>query len=82
MRHFSIVCALFMSVLFAGSLSAQRKKSSGSADHSSEISLDAFEFRNIGPAFLSGRIADIAIDPQQRESMVCGGRIWWCLEDR
>ena len=26
--------------------------------------LDAFEFRNIGPAFLSGRIADIALNPQ------------------
>ena len=79
MRHFSIVCALFMSALFAGPLSAQRKKSSGSADNSSEISLDAFEFRNIGPAFLSGRIADIAIDPNNENRWfvaVGSGGVW------
>ena len=28
-----------------------------------EIDLGAFKFRNVGPAFLSGRIADIAIHP-------------------
>ena len=79
MRHLSIVCALFMSVLFVGSLSAQRKKSSESTDHTSEISLDAFEFRNIGPAFLSGRIADIAIDPNNENRWfvaVGSGGVW------
>ena len=28
-----------------------------------EAALGGFEFRSIGPAFMSGRIADIAIDP-------------------
>ena len=28
-----------------------------------ENALDDFKFRSIGPAFMSGRIADIAIDP-------------------
>ena len=26
--------------------------------------LDGLQFRNIGPAFMSGRISDIAIDPK------------------
>jgi len=29
-----------------------------------DLSLDAFKFRNVGPAFLSGRIADIAVHPE------------------
>ena len=28
-----------------------------------ETALEGFEFRSVGPAFMSGRIADIAIDP-------------------
>ena len=49
-------------LLPTGLLIAQR---GGKSDTSSknEVSLDAFKFRNIGPAFLSGRIADIAIHP-------------------
>ena len=42
--------------------------SSGSADNTEAKSgiagaLGGFKFRSIGPAFMSGRIADIAIDP-------------------
>ena len=33
-------------------------------EKAAEISLEAFKFRNIGPAFLSGRIADIAVHPE------------------
>ena len=42
-------------------LEAQRKKKK--VEKADEISLEAFKFRNIGPAFLSGRIADIAVHP-------------------
>ena len=38
---------------------AKKKK----VEKAAEISLEAFKFRNIGPAFLSGRIADIAVHP-------------------
>ena len=42
-------------------LQAQRKKKA--AAPAKEVNINAFKFRNVGPAFLSGRIADIAIHP-------------------
>ena len=47
---------------------AQRKRKSKSSSSNEEkkedkVSLAAFKFRNVGPAFLSGRIADIAVHP-------------------
>ena len=44
-------------------LSAQRRKSKA-PEKKEQLPLQAFKFRNIGPAFLSGRIADIAIHPE------------------
>ena len=37
-----------------------------SKDHESLVksALNGFNFRSVGPAFMSGRIADIAIDPK------------------
>ncbi len=37
------------------------------------------EFRSIGPAFMSGRIGDIAVDPVKRSTWyiaVCSGNVW------
>ena len=53
---------VFLLAIF--STSAQKKKDTKNASSADEISLDAFKMRNIGPAFLSGRIADIVFDPQ------------------
>ncbi|MDA0950869.1 MAG: glycosyl hydrolase, partial [Bacteroidetes bacterium] len=79
MKHLNTLLVLLMSMVVTISMNAQRKKSSESADNSSESSLDAFEFRNIGPAFLSGRIADIAIDPNNENRWfvaVGSGGVW------
>ncbi|MBC2838456.1 sialidase family protein [Robiginitalea sp. SC105] len=57
---------LTLSALFlmtGGPLSAQRKKSN-TTEKKDELPLQAFAFRNIGPAFLSGRIADLVIHPE------------------
>ena len=46
---------------------------------SDNISLSAFKFRNVGPAFLSGRIADISIDPNNSSVWyvaVGSGGVW------
>jgi len=78
MKQFHLLMALTMSMVLTGSLDAQRKKSSSNTS-ANEVSLDAFEFRNIGPAFLSGRIADIAIDPQNENRWfvaVGSGGVW------
>jgi len=75
---------LFLSLLsFAmllGTMDAQaqsRKKTS--AVKAKEVSLDAFKFRNIGPAFLSGRISDIAVHPENDNLWyvaVASGGVW------
>ena len=44
-------------------LLAQRKKKKEGTSKKTQLPLGAFEFRNVGPAFLSGRIADIVFHP-------------------
>ena len=44
-------------------LVAQRKKKKEKTSKKAQLPLGAFEFRNVGPAFLSGRIADIVFHP-------------------
>lgn len=45
-------------ILYCFPVEAQEKTPNPVAD-----ALNGFSFRSIGPAFMSGRIADIAIDP-------------------
>ncbi len=75
MRNTSIIVLLLASLFVISPLNAQRKKDVGNK----EFSLDALKFRNIGPAFLSGRIADIAIDPNNENLWyvaVGSGGVW------
>jgi photosystem II stability/assembly factor-like uncharacterized protein len=58
---------------------AQRKLRKVSDPKLNEVSLDAFSFRNVGPAFLSGRIADIAVHPKNESVWyvaVGSGGVW------
>ena len=58
---------------------AQRKKRKATEPKPNEVSLDAFSFRNVGPAFLSGRIADIAVHPNNESVWyvaVGSGGVW------
>ena len=55
--------ALFMLLFSIEEVLAQRRKKT-TEETSDKVSLDAFKFRNIGPAFLSGRISDIAMHPE------------------
>jgi photosystem II stability/assembly factor-like uncharacterized protein len=58
---------------------AQRKNRKKADAKPSEVSLDAFSFRNVGPAFLSGRIADIAVHPNNESVWyvaVGSGGVW------
>ena len=57
----STLCALLF-FPFQG-IEAQRKQKN-QKQKAKEVSLDAFKFRNVGPAFLSGRIADIVFHPE------------------
>ncbi|MDC3051215.1 glycosyl hydrolase [Bacteroidota bacterium] len=62
------------------SFSQNKRKSSSKAYD--KVSLNDFNFRNIGPAFLSGRIADIAIDSNNENIWyvaVGSGGVWKTL---
>ena len=76
--------SLFMSIIGAllifpvQGIEAQRKQKNKKAE-AKELSLDAFKFRNIGPAFLSGRIADIVTHPENENVWyvaVGSGGVW------
>lgn len=45
-------------------LEAQKRKNKKTTESTPTVSLEAFNLRNVGPAFLSGRIADIKTHPE------------------
>ena len=55
---------LFLFLSFFCNLNAQVKSKKSSI----EQALNGFTFRSIGPAFMSGRIADIAIDSENENT--------------
>ena len=58
---------------------AQRKKNKAPKTTEQAIPLEGFRFRNIGPAFLSGRIADIVFHPDNENVWyvaVGSGGVW------
>ncbi len=63
-RFFLLLLALGLFVFQGTPAHAQRKKNKAPDAAKQELPLQAFKFRNIGPAFLSGRIADIALHPE------------------
>ncbi|UTW46309.1 glycosyl hydrolase [bacterium SCSIO 12696] len=71
-----LVCALLISAftLFPHEVTAADKDGPMNSE-----TFNGLEFRNIGPAFMSGRIADIAIDPNNRNTWFVGvgsGGVW------
>ena len=57
----------------------QSSKDSKKSKNPVKSALNAFKFRSIGPAFMSGRIADIAIDPKNENVWyvaVGSGGVW------
>ena len=64
---------------FCSLVHAQKKGRTSEKTNSTEIAMDGLKLRNIGPAFLSGRIADIAIHPKDQNVWyvaVASGGIW------
>ena len=58
---------------------SQRKRNQKDNSKYQQVSLNAFKFRNIGPGFLSGRIADIAIHPENENTWYVAagsGGVW------
>lgn len=68
------ILPLWFIILFAGSAVAQDKE-----DNLMEKAVSGLKWRNIGPAFCSGRIADIAIHPDDEHTWyvaVGSGGVW------
>jgi hypothetical protein len=84
MKQLSIkLFALLMAAILASpSLPAQRRENRGgteSQDPLSGISMNGFRWRSIGPALTSGRISDIAVNPQNHSEFYvapASGNVW------
>jgi photosystem II stability/assembly factor-like uncharacterized protein len=65
--------------LFPLSLVAQHGKTTANEPSKNEASYDGLKFRNIGPAFMSGRVADIALNPDNENMWyvaIGSGGVW------
>lgn len=70
---------LTLSICIIGASFAQRSKSTSAAKPIDTKLFSNFKFRNIGPALMSGRIADLAIDPTNENVWyvaVASGGVW------
>lgn len=76
-----IVCLILFGLFFSPSLMDAKKKPSTKAPESkmSAGTFSGLKFRNIGPAFCSGRIADFAVNPNDYSEYyvaVAAGNVW------
>ena len=62
MKRLFIITFIFL-IVFNSESQRKRNSSNNTSVNKSDISISALRLRNVGPAFLSGRIADIAIHP-------------------
>ena len=62
MKRLFIITFIFL-IVFNSESQRKRNLSNNTSVNKSDISISALRLRNVGPAFLSGRIADIAIHP-------------------
>ncbi|MEN8928333.1 MAG: glycosyl hydrolase, partial [Flavobacteriales bacterium] len=72
MKNFKFLSVLLLSLFVSTTILSQKSPSLKSA-------LNGFKFRSLGPAFMSGRIADIAIDPTNENVWyvaVGSGGVW------
>jgi photosystem II stability/assembly factor-like uncharacterized protein len=73
------IALLLIGILFSYSAEAKKKKSKIKADTIKSSVLGGLKWRNIGPAFSSGRIADFAVNPNNPSEYyvaVASGHVW------
>jgi len=77
-----LCCVLAGLVIGAGALAADKDKDNDKKKDPPDPMAKAvkgLEFRSIGPAFMSGRIGDIVVDPERRSTWyiaACSGNVW------
>jgi photosystem II stability/assembly factor-like uncharacterized protein len=75
-RLIPALCLLAPALLFAVPANAQDEEDAGGVTSGT---VSALEWRNIGPAFMSGRVIDIAMDPDDRNTWyvaAASGGVW------
>ena len=63
MNKFILNIIAFAMIFICQDITAQKSKKKPESKPSVSSVLNGFKFRSVGPAFMSGRIADIVIDP-------------------
>ena len=79
MNKFIFKTIAFAMVFVCQDISAQKSKTKADSKPSVSSVLNGFKFRGVGPAFMSGRIADIVIDPSNENIWyvaVGSGGVW------
>lgn len=80
MKRYNLTLLSMIIMLSAINVDAQRRRSSSTAVKPIDSKLFSnYKFRNLGPAFMSGRIADLAIDPTNENVWyvaVGSGGVW------
>ncbi|WP_246070063.1 WD40/YVTN/BNR-like repeat-containing protein [Mangrovivirga cuniculi] len=77
------IIIIILMVFSLSFVNAQRRKKSNASNSTptklTDSTFSGIKFRNIGPAFMSGRIADIAIHPEDESTWIVGvgsGGVW------
>ena len=79
MKKIQIILIALIFLLPLQGNSQRKRNKQNDASKTEKVSLNAFKLRNVGPAFLSGRIADIAIHPDNENVWyiaVGSGGVW------
>ena len=79
MKKIQIILLALIFLLPLQGNSQRKRNKQNDASKTEKVSLNAFKLRNVGPAFLSGRIADIAIHPDNENVWyiaVGSGGVW------
>ncbi|MBI9072057.1 MAG: glycosyl hydrolase [Melioribacteraceae bacterium] len=76
---FKLLFCLLIIVIFSFNVRAEENEEKKKDDPMSSATFSGLKFRNIGPAFTSGRIADFAVNPKNNSEYYVGvasGNIW------
>lgn len=79
MRFISLLTSFLFLFAFSIDLSAKKKPKNEEPDSLKSSTFSGLKFRNIGPAFTSGRIADFAVNPENTSEYfvaVASGNVW------
>ena len=79
MKTFLLSCCVVALLLLPAGISAQEQEEDSGPPKLNSALLSGLKFRTIGPALMSGRVGDIAVDPTDRSTWyvaISSGGVW------